>query len=152
MNEDNLNKLIDLLKYNNLIISVVESCTGGLLSHQFTKYPGSSDFFIGGIIAYNKSVKINVLGLDKNIPVVSKECSEQLVIGLKNIIDSDIQISVTGYAGPGAEPIEMLGTIYYSILYKNKIVTTKKIFNHSSRYLNCISIINCIIDDLIKII
>ena len=50
MNEDNLNKLIDLLKYNNLTISVVESCTGGLLSHQFTKYPGSSDFFIGGII------------------------------------------------------------------------------------------------------
>ena len=144
--------LHNLLLYNNYTISVVESCTGGLLSHEFTKYPNSSKYFIGGIIAYNKKIKNNILKVPENVPVVSKLCAEFLVKGLKNLMDTDFYVSVTGYAGPSAPNERLIGLICYSILYKGVFYTKKIHLKSNNRLDNNNKIIKLIKDDIIKLI
>ena len=112
-----MEKLATLLKEKKLTISVSESCTSGLLASYLTSLPGSSSYFIGGIVAYSRSVKILLLDIPENIEVVSKECAVAMNHGLKNKIPSDIYVSVTGYIGPTSDVPELLGTIYVAILY-----------------------------------
>ena len=142
----------DLLKKYNLTISVVESCTGGYLSHQLSKKAGSSKYYKGGIIAYNKDVKENILGVGREVDAVSEKCANQMVTGLQKIIDSDIYISVTGFAGPSAEPINLVGTIFFSILYKNKIFSFQKKYKSNKRLRNIKRVIKDIIYELMVII
>ena len=144
--------LFNILDSRSLTVSVTESCTGGLLSHHFTKNPGSSKYFLGGIIAYHKNVKVDILGVNPDVNVVSKECAEQMVNGLKNIIDSDIYISVTGFAGPTANPDGEVGNIYFSIIYRDTIYNFNKKYYSIDRRYNCLQIINSINDELIKLI
>ena len=148
-----MDTLHSILKKNKLTISVAESCTGGFLASTLTNQKGSSSYFIGGIIAYNTSVKENILKIPKNIDIVSNECAVAMNHGLFNIMNTDICISVTGYIGPFSHDYTDQGDVYYSI-YCDDIDQTyriilKDIYNRedSKKY-----IVSHIIDSLINIL
>lgn len=94
-----------LLTERNLSIAVAESCTGGLLGHRLTNVPGSSIYFLGGIVAYSYDAKERLLGVQHNTlydhGAVSEETAREMAQGVRRALGSDIGVSVTGIAGPG---------------------------------------------------
>lgn len=97
--------LRDIITKQGKTISVAESCTGGFMAHMLTSVPGASEYFYGGIVSYDNSIKVNVLGVDKEIiekyGAVSRECAEAMALGVKNLMKTDYAIATTGIAGPG---------------------------------------------------
>ncbi len=94
-----------LLRERGLTLAVAESCTGGLISKLMTDVPGSSDYFLGGVVSYSNNVKENVLGVSpvdlRKKGAVSAEAAEQMARGVQHCLHADIGLSVTGIAGPG---------------------------------------------------
>lgn len=118
-----LEKLIAVLKKKKLSIAAAESCTGGYVSYLLTKIPGSSEVFKGGIVSYsletkNKFFKIPLPILEKS-QGVSKTIALILAEKVKNIFNSDIGVSVVGFAGPEAKPITKIGTVFIGVSDKN---------------------------------
>lgn len=95
----------NLLKERGMTLAVAESCTGGLVGKIMTDIPGSSDYFLGGIIAYANSVKVNVLNVPadiiENYGAVSKETASAMAKGVRALTDASIGLAITGIAGPG---------------------------------------------------
>ena len=120
-----MENLSQILKERKLTISVAESCTGGLLASTLTNEPGSSLFFKGGIVAYNKSVKEDLLKIPKGINIVSNECAIAMNYGLYRLMNTDICISVTGYIGPFTNDYDDQGEVYYSIFWNQRQTTYK---------------------------
>src|SRR3972149_4847309 len=94
-----------LLTKQNLTLSLAESCTGGLIGHRLTNVPGSSDYFLGGIIAYAYEAKERLLDVKHNTlyerGAVSAETALEMARGARKALGADIGLSVTGIAGPG---------------------------------------------------
>ena len=104
--EDTLASVVgDLLREKKQTLSVAESCTGGGLGAILTETPGSSDYFLGGIIAYANEVKIALLGVNPQdlakLGAVSAVVAEQMAKGVKQSLNTDWGIGITGIAGPG---------------------------------------------------
>lgn len=121
-------------------ISVAESCTGGLISHRLTTIPGSSKYFIGGVVAYSNEVKISLLNVPekdiKRYGVVSSEVARSMAEGVAKLFGTDISISVTGIAGPGGgSDGKPVGTAYMGFVVGNKTFT-KKVYFTDGRLLN----------------
>ena len=101
-------------------LAVAESCTGGLLASRITDVPGSSDYFLGGIVAYSNEVKKNLLGVPEEIlgtlGAVSKECAERMAQGVKELFEADLALAITGIAGPGGGTEEKpVGLVYVAL-------------------------------------
>lgn len=94
-----------LLRERGLRLAVAESCTGGLLSHRITNVPGSSTYFIGGIIAYAYEAKVRLLGVRwetlEKYGAVSQETVLEMARGVRRSLAADIGIAISGIAGPG---------------------------------------------------
>jgi len=107
------------LKNKGLSISVAESCTGGLLSHYLTLLPGSSRFFIAGVVSYSESAKIKILGVSpetiSRYGVISRETAEEMAERIRMITGSDYSISTTGNLGPDTLEGKDKGLIYISV-------------------------------------
>ncbi len=108
------------LKKMNLTLGVAESCTGGLLGGRLTSVPGASAWFYGGVIAYDNSVKMKLLGVSarllKKYGAVSPECAQAMAKGVRKAIGADIAISVTGIAGPeGGTKEKPIGLVYVAV-------------------------------------
>ncbi len=113
--------LAHVLKSRKLSIAFAESCTGGLLSKLMTDIPGSSEYTKLNLVTYSNEAKTKLLQVDATIiqdhGAVSPECAEAMAKGLAQISDADINISITGIAGPdGGTPEKPIGTIYAGIL------------------------------------
>jgi nicotinamide-nucleotide amidase len=98
-------------------LAVAESCTGGMLGERVTSIPGSSDIFLGGVIAYDNSVKQNILGVSAETierhGAVSEQVALEMAAGVKQKLKADIGISVTGIAGPGGgTPEKPVGLVW----------------------------------------
>ena len=122
-----------------LTISVAESCTGGLLTHNLTKLPNSSKYFQMGLTTYSNQAKIKILKVNKNIikkyGAVSNECCKAMVQNLSKISKSKINISITGIAGPGgASKDKPIGLVYIGIKKDNKIIIKENRFKSNNRY------------------
>jgi len=109
--------LIEYLKKHNKILSIAESCTGGMISSQITKIPGASSVFDTGIVTYSNASKMKFLGVDEpcllKYGAVSEQTAEAMVSGLLHATHSDLGIAVTGIAGPtGGTPEKPNGTVY----------------------------------------
>lgn len=118
------------LKEKNLTISVAESCTGGHLAHMITSVPGSSTYFIGGVIAYANETKVKELNLREETLTQHGAVSEQTVIemaqGVRKKFGTDIGLSTSGIAGPdGGTPDKPVGTVWIAYADKDRTVTRK---------------------------
>ena len=95
-----------LLQERKLKLVLAESCTGGLLGSRITDVPGSSEYFLGGVIAYAYEAKADVLGVSWDTlntkGAVSRETVLEMARGIRNLMKADIAISVSGIAGPSA--------------------------------------------------
>ena len=104
-NDDTLEAVVgQLLKDNDKSLAVAESCTAGQLGALVASVPGSSAYFVGGIIAYSNQVKISTLRVNPEIidkhGAVSEECALAMAKGCRDVIESDFALSITGIAGP----------------------------------------------------
>ncbi len=127
-----------LLKERGLKIGVAESCTGGLIKDRITDVPGSSNYFMGGVVAYSNEMKMKVLGVREESLMKWGAVSEQVAIemaeGVKKVADADIGLSTTGIAGPtGATPTKPVGLVYIGIATPDYSKAYKYIFSGDRR-------------------
>ncbi len=89
----------------NATIATAESCTGGNIAARLTSVAGSSNYFLGGIIAYDNAVKTRVLGVPESVissyGAVSEQCARAMAEGARALFETDVAVASTGIAGPG---------------------------------------------------
>ena len=128
---DKLEQVIaDLLIKNNLTVSTAESCTSGLLASRLTDVPGSSRYFKGGSVCYSNELKINDIGIDKDLieryGAVSEEVAKSLAKNIAQKNNTDLGIGITGIAGPdGGTEKKPVGLVFVGIFYKNNLYIKK---------------------------
>lgn len=106
-----------LLTAKALTVAAAESCTGGLLSHVLTGVSGSSQYFVGGVVAYSNQIKEMILGVNPNTLLqhgaVSEQTACEMAAGIREKFGTDIGLSTTGIAGPtGGTPTKPLGLVW----------------------------------------
>ena len=124
-----------LLRSSGKTLAVAESCTGGLLAGAVTAVPGSSEYFLGGVVAYHNAVKTRLLGvasaLIESHGAVSAEVAAEMAQGALKRFCADVSIAVTGVAGPGggsrAKPV---GTVWIAVAVRGEGVR----YSHRFRF------------------
>ena len=109
--------VLELSRRRGLTLATAESCTGGLVAARLTTVPGSSDVFVGGVVAYANEVKLAELGVPAEVlerhGAVSAETAEAMAEGMRRRLGADVAVSVTGVAGPGGGTLEKpVGLVY----------------------------------------
>jgi len=122
-----------LLRQKGLTLGIVESATGGLISHLITNVPGSSDYYEGSITAYSNEVKIKVVMVKEDTinkyGAVSYQVAEEMAHGGRKILAADICLADTGIAGPsGATSGKPLGLFYIGLSHQDKTYSQKHYF------------------------
>ena len=133
-----IKKIIDQLFKKKLKISIAESCTGGLLASTITSFSGASKVFNLGLVTYSNQAKIKVLKINKNIikkyGAVSYECCYAMVNNLSKISKANINVSITGIAGPkGGTKQKPVGLVYIGVKRGTKIQINKCLFKSKKR-------------------
>jgi nicotinamide-nucleotide amidase len=109
----------ELLKKRRATLAVAESVTGGLLAQRITSVPGSSNYFLGGFLAYSNKMKTELLGVSEETlerhGAVSKETAEAMVTGARRRTGSTLALSITGEAGPEPSENVPVGTVYVGL-------------------------------------
>ena len=110
-----------LLKERGLKLSLAESCTGGLIGDRITNLPGSSDYFMGSVVAYAYEAKAALLGVSwdtlNSRGAVSRETVLEMARGARQVLSTDIAVSVSGIAGPGGGTDEKpVGTTWIGLV------------------------------------
>ena len=135
----NLNqKVVALLKRKKLKISIVESCTGGLLSSAIISVNGSSKVFSTGLVTYSNQSKTTILKVPKKVinkhGAVSVQCCLAMVNNLSKISKSMVCISITGIAGPkGGSINKPIGLVFIGIKIGKKVIVNKCNFKNKGR-------------------
>jgi nicotinamide-nucleotide amidase len=109
-----------ILKHKHLTLAVAESCTGGLIASRLTDIPGSSDYFVAGIVAYANEAKIKTLGIDhetiRRFGAVSRQTAMSMAQNVRHLFGTHIGLAVTGIAGPaGGSTAKPVGTVFISV-------------------------------------
>jgi nicotinamide-nucleotide amidase len=112
--------VLDQCRRAGLTLAVAESCTGGLLGERITNIPGSSDVFLGGVIAYHNRIKRDTLGVReedlRRHGAVSEEVALQMATAVRATVGADIGMAVTGVAGPGGgTPEKPVGLVWIAV-------------------------------------
>ena len=131
-------KIVKILARKKLKISIVESCTGGLLSSTITSVSGSSKIFTQGLVVYSNHSKIKVLKIPKKTirryGAVSKQICLTMVKNVSKICKTNMSVSITGIAGPsGGTKKKPVGLVYIGIKKANKIDINKYLFKNRGR-------------------
>ena len=149
--------LVKKLIKKRLNISFAESCTGGMLANSITSISGASKVFNLSLVTYSNHSKIQILKVNKDIinkfGAVSHECCKAMVVNLSRISKANINISITGIAGPsGGTKKKPVGLVYIGVKKGKKIIISKNIFKSKNRIAiqkstvrKAISIVNSII-------
>jgi nicotinamide-nucleotide amidase len=114
-------------------LAVAESCTGGLVSVLLTQIPGSSQYFILGVVVYSNKTKQTLLKIPARLiakkGAVSKEVAQKMAQSVRKIAKADFGIGITGIAGPtGGTFKKPVGTVFIAIDGKNKKLCKKFLF------------------------
>lgn len=130
--ERRLNVLLSA--HPGVFISAAESCSGGLLAHRITSIPGSSDYFLGGIVSYSNSAKQALLGVPGEVletrGAVSEECARAMAEGARRAFGAQAAVSTTGIAGPGgATARKPVGLVYIATASERRTVCMEHHFN-----------------------
>lgn len=128
----------EILRKRRLTLSTAESCTGGLIGDILTNVPGSSDYYLGGVVAYSNQTKMAVLGIkEKSLQrygAVSSQTVKEMATGVCRVIGSDCGIAVSGIAGPGGGTKEKpVGLVYIGVAYKGRVRVERHIFSGNRR-------------------
>lgn len=129
-----LERLIgESLREKGLKLALAESCTGGLASSMITDVAGSSEYFLGSVVAYANNVKQTELGVKsgtlKKYGAVSKETALEMARGVKKRLQADISAAITGIAGPGGGTKEKpVGLVFIAVLRGRTTVVQKFVF------------------------
>ena len=123
----------ELLRQKGLTLGVVESATGGLISHRITNVPGCSDYYKGSVTAYSNEVKIKVVGVKEGTinqyGAVSHQVAEEMAQGGRKALAVDICLADTGIAGPtGATPEKPVGLFYIGLSHQGGTFSRKHNF------------------------
>lgn len=113
-----------LLTQQKKTLALAESCTGGLLAHTLTNLPGASQFLYLGIIAYDNSAKVKLLGVSPSLikkhGAVSPEVAQQMANNVRKLLKTDLGIAITGIAGPtGGTTVKPVGLVYIALADKD---------------------------------
>jgi nicotinamide-nucleotide amidase len=122
----------ELLLEQKATVSFAESCSGGNIAHLMTSVPGSSRYFEGGMVAYSYSVKENQLGIDPKLLLdhgaVSQEIVELMATSVREKMNTDYALAVSGIAGPGGgQPNKPVGTVWISVCNREQVMS--KVFH-----------------------
>ena len=133
-----MKSLIEILLRKRIKISIVESCTGGLLASTITSVSGASKIFNLGLITYSNQAKIKILKVNKNVikkyGAVSSECCHSMVNNLSKLSKANINVSITGIAGPrGGTKKKPVGLVYIGLKKGNKTQIIKFLFKNKKR-------------------
>ena len=101
-------------------LAVAESVTGGLIASRLVNVAGASTWFRGGVVSYSSEVKFDVLGVTPG-PVVSADAAEAMALGVRNLLKSDIGLSVTGVAGPDEQEGQPAGTVFVGLAFEDRV-------------------------------
>ncbi|MBK9015315.1 MAG: CinA family nicotinamide mononucleotide deamidase-related protein [Saprospiraceae bacterium] len=129
--DDSLESVIGrILKEQNRTLSTAESCTGGYLAHLITTVPGSSAYFLGSVVSYANSVKMNQLGVQeatlREHGAVSEQTVQEMVAGAIRLLGTDVAVATSGIAGPdGGTPEKPVGTVWIAVGDGQRTVTRK---------------------------
>lgn len=118
----------EILRRRNLTLATAESCTGGNIAREITRIAGSSDYFIGSVVSYNRRVKESVLGVPAEIidreNVVSEPVARLMAEGVAQYLNTDCAVATTGVAGPsGGTPDIPIGTVWIAARVGNRTIT-----------------------------
>lgn len=113
-------KLKELALARRVTVGTAESCTGGLIAGAITAVPGSSEYFLGGVVSYANAAKTKLLGVPEEIlstaGAVSGECARFMAQGAAKALGADWTVSVTGVAGPdGGSAEKPIGTVWFGL-------------------------------------
>ena len=133
-----MKSLLKILTKKKLKIAFAESCTGGMLASELTSISGASKVFSLGFVTYSNQAKINILKVKKDIikkyGAVSPECCKAMVNNLAKISKAQINVSVTGIAGPnGGTKKKPVGLVYIGIRKGKSLSITKNKFGYLRR-------------------
>lgn len=131
-----LSQIAEALRARNQTLATAESCTGGLVGAALTSLPGSSAWYLGGIVAYSNSLKTGLLGVSPEIlaarGAVSPETAQAMAEGARKNCRSDFAVSLTGLAGPGGgTPEKPVGLVYIAVAAPRGTATFKHHFSGS---------------------
>jgi nicotinamide-nucleotide amidase len=130
--EDTMEKVLnEQLRKKGKTVSVAESCTGGYISHLITSIPGSSQCFMGSVVAYDNQIKENILGIPVDLLIkygaVSEQVAKEMALGVQLKFKTDYAISVSGIAGPdGGTEDKPVGTTWIAVASPGRKVFAKK--------------------------
>lgn len=124
----------ELLRRRKLTLATAESCTGGLVGHRLTSVPGSSDYYLGGVVAYSYDAKERVLGVRHDtlydFGAVSAETALEMARGARRLLHADLAVAVTGIAGPGGgTPDKPVGLVYIALSSRRQDVYRRFVWN-----------------------
>jgi nicotinamide-nucleotide amidase len=126
--------VLERCRERGLTLATAESCTGGLVSARLTSVPGSSDVFLGGVVAYSNEAKLRELGVPPEVlerhGAVSAEAAEAMADGARAALGADVAVSVTGIAGPGGGTAEKpVGLVFVGVAGPEEAATRKMVFS-----------------------
>ncbi len=122
-----------LFRKRGQTLALAESCTGGMIAQRITAIPGSSAYFLEGVVTYGNSAKMRLLGVPPEIldtrGAVSAECAEAMAQGVRRVAGSNLGLAVTGIAGPdGGTAEKSVGTVYISLATPDGCRTERFLF------------------------
>ena len=125
-----------LLKQTKTTVSTAESCTGGYIAHLITTMPGASTYFKGSVVSYDNSIKSKVLHVTKNtletVGAVSEETVRIMAESVREIMETDYSIAVSGIMGPdGGTREKPVGMVWIAVAKKGATITKRFDFRHS---------------------
>jgi nicotinamide-nucleotide amidase len=134
-----------LLKARGYTLATAESCTGGLLAGRITDVPGSSEYFLEGVVSYSNAAKSDLLGVPKKLikeyGAVSEPVAEAMAAGIRKRAGSTFGISVTGIAGPGGGSEEKpVGLVYIALADDTQTTARKFLFPGDRQFIRTLSV------------
>lgn len=119
-----------LLARGHRTLAVAESCTGGRLGDAITDVPGSSAYFLGGVVSYSNEAKSVMLGVDREVlesrGAVSEEVALMMADGVRKSFGADVGVGITGIAGPtGSTPDKPVGLVFIAVSSSDRSVCTR---------------------------
>jgi nicotinamide-nucleotide amidase len=135
----------ELLKWRGYTLATAESCTGGLLAGRLTEVPGSSDYFLQGVVSYSNEAKKDLLGVPKKLieqhGAVSEEVANAMAVGIRKRANATFGIGITGIAGPGGGSEEKpVGLVYIALADDAQSTARKFVFPGDRQFIRTLSV------------